>query len=168
MSKNNKRHEVSRTTEQEVEQVTAIEGKTTIRRFSISATCGPLPVSSELANYEKILPGTAERILKMAEEEQKHRHLVEIKEIEAQIKEEDNKSALIKMTINARNGEVKVIGRGHVVFLILHVLLIAACCFCVYVRANAFASLFFTAFVLVYLYSSGIIGKDKKPETKKK
>jgi uncharacterized membrane protein len=35
---------------------------------------GPIPSSDEFGRYEKILPGSADRILKMAEKEQDHRH----------------------------------------------------------------------------------------------
>ncbi len=35
---------------------------------------GPLPPPSYLGDYETIVPGTADRILAMAEREQKHRH----------------------------------------------------------------------------------------------
>ena len=34
--------------------------------------CGPLPPAKELAAYEKIVPGAAERLLKMAEREKKN------------------------------------------------------------------------------------------------
>jgi uncharacterized membrane protein len=35
---------------------------------------GPIPPPQMLADYERILPGAAERLLQMAEREQKHRH----------------------------------------------------------------------------------------------
>lgn len=35
---------------------------------------GPLPRPEDLAKYEQIVPGAAERIIKMAEDEMKHRH----------------------------------------------------------------------------------------------
>jgi uncharacterized membrane protein len=38
---------------------------------------GPLPHPQLLEGYEKIVPGSAERILKMAEEQQTHRHGME-------------------------------------------------------------------------------------------
>lgn len=38
---------------------------------------GPLPPASELRNYDLVLPGAAERILSMAEREQRHRHELE-------------------------------------------------------------------------------------------
>lgn len=44
----------------------------------IAATfSGPLPPPSIIAGYEDILPGSADRIFTMAENEQKHRHEVE-------------------------------------------------------------------------------------------
>ncbi|WP_254908530.1 DUF2335 domain-containing protein [Halomonas citrativorans] len=39
---------------------------------------GPLPPSSEMERYESIMPGAADRILFMAEQQQKHRHDQEI------------------------------------------------------------------------------------------
>jgi|GEM_PF-2449477 uncharacterized membrane protein len=45
---------------------------------------GPLPPSRQLAEYEKILPGLAERIVHMAEEEQKHRHHCDTSIVKAQ------------------------------------------------------------------------------------
>lgn len=38
---------------------------------------GPLPPAREFANYDRALPGAAERILSMAEKEQGHRHGIE-------------------------------------------------------------------------------------------
>ena len=38
---------------------------------------GPLPSAEEFSKYEQSIPGTAERILVMAESEVKHRHEVE-------------------------------------------------------------------------------------------
>ncbi|WP_084391159.1 DUF2335 domain-containing protein [Novosphingobium capsulatum] len=35
---------------------------------------GPLPAPDDMAHYEQILPGCAERILQMTEREQEHRH----------------------------------------------------------------------------------------------
>jgi uncharacterized membrane protein len=41
------------------------------------AISGPLPSSAEFAGYERALPGTAERILSMAEKEAAHRQEME-------------------------------------------------------------------------------------------
>lgn len=42
---------------------------------------GPLPQASEFEYYNRVLPGAADRILKMAEEQAKHRQLMEKKVI---------------------------------------------------------------------------------------
>ncbi|MEJ5188448.1 MAG: DUF2335 domain-containing protein [Breznakiellaceae bacterium] len=47
---------------------------------------GPLPPSSELAHYNDIIPGAAERILRMAEEEGNHRRKMEERLVEEQIR----------------------------------------------------------------------------------
>lgn len=46
---------------------------------------GPLPPPNVLEYYEKILPGSAERILKMAEEQSRHRRSLEEKVINSDI-----------------------------------------------------------------------------------
>jgi uncharacterized membrane protein len=38
---------------------------------------GPIPPSSELAGYEQVLPGAADRLISMAEKEASHRHFIE-------------------------------------------------------------------------------------------
>lgn len=43
----------------------------TEQRTRQSVYCGPIPPASELKKYEDIVPGAAERLLKMAEREQK-------------------------------------------------------------------------------------------------
>lgn len=42
----------------------------------------PIPHSSEMGNYDAILPGSAERILSMAEREASHRHSMEKRAME--------------------------------------------------------------------------------------
>lgn len=46
------------------------------REVSVSYE-GPLPLPRAMADYEAILPGSAERIMRMAEREQEHEHHVE-------------------------------------------------------------------------------------------
>ncbi len=48
---------------------------------------GPLPPPEVLAQYNEIVPGAAERILKMAEEQSAHRRRLEDKTISAQLHE---------------------------------------------------------------------------------
>ena len=48
---------------------------------------GPLPPASEFSKYEQALPGTAERILSIAEKEVEHRHKNEDKLINQAVKQ---------------------------------------------------------------------------------
>ncbi|WP_304455681.1 DUF2335 domain-containing protein [Nocardiopsis sp. YSL2] len=48
-----------------------------IVRRTIVETSGPLPQPSILREYDEILPGLADRIVSMAESEQKHRHRID-------------------------------------------------------------------------------------------
>lgn len=51
-----------------------------------SAWSGPLPPPSLLGHYDEIIPGSAERILTMAEKEQSHRHELEMSELRENVK----------------------------------------------------------------------------------
>jgi uncharacterized membrane protein len=81
--------------------------RTISKRVSYS---GPLPPSSEFAQYEKALPGAAERILALAEKEVEHRHKA------------DNK--VIEKTFRFNN-------IGQMLSFILSVLSLGAVCLCV-------------------------------------
>lgn len=50
-----------------------------VQRQQVSVHSGPLPNPEDLQKYDLIVPGSAERILKMAEEEQNYRHEIERK-----------------------------------------------------------------------------------------
>jgi len=43
----------------------------------VQAHAGPIPAPEVIAGYEKVLPGSADRIIKMAEKEQAHRQKLE-------------------------------------------------------------------------------------------
>ena len=47
-----------------------------------TAYAGPLPTPQTLAAFEDYIPGSAERILTMAESEQQHRHVIEFTHLE--------------------------------------------------------------------------------------
>ena len=49
---------------------------------------GPIPPPQVLQQYERIIPGAAERILKMAENQSKHRHIMEKSIINSNISNE--------------------------------------------------------------------------------
>lgn len=58
------------------------------KTVEIEATSGPIPPPTMIANYEKALPGSADRILKMAEDQQAHRHELERTNLQANISSE--------------------------------------------------------------------------------
>jgi uncharacterized membrane protein len=47
-----------------------------------SATSSPIPPAAELAAYDQVLPGLADRIVRMAETQLNHVHAIEMKEVE--------------------------------------------------------------------------------------
>ena len=47
---------------------------------SVQIRSGPLPDPEAIAAYERALPGAADRIFRMAEKEQEHRHLSDLNE----------------------------------------------------------------------------------------
>jgi len=53
--------------------------------FRMSHFSGPLPPPEALAGYEKILPGAADRIFKMAEDQNAHRRHLETTAIESKV-----------------------------------------------------------------------------------
>ena len=55
----------------------------------------PLPMASEFAAYERTCPGAAERILKLAEEEQEHRHKLETLEMESWVENRKKQGHII-------------------------------------------------------------------------
>ena len=59
---------------------------------------GPLPAPEDLTRYEDLLPGAAERIFRMAEIEQQHRHEQENKAISSELTTRD----LLQATEKAR------------------------------------------------------------------
>ncbi len=54
------------------------------RRLEYLEHSGPLPHPEILSGYEKVLPGSADRILKMAEKQQDHRTSIENKLVNAE------------------------------------------------------------------------------------
>lgn len=52
------------------------QGVVTIGQATVALTTGPIPPPEQLAAYEQIVPGAANRILIMAEQEQRVRHSI--------------------------------------------------------------------------------------------
>ncbi|SER72640.1 Uncharacterized membrane protein [Vreelandella subterranea] len=67
---------------------------------------GPLPPSSEMQRYEAITPGAADRILVMAEQQQRHRHEQESKENDANLR-------IAESNIRAQDANISEIKRGQ-------------------------------------------------------
>lgn len=63
-----------------------------------SMSSGPLPQSQEFKRYNEVLPGSADRILKMAETEQSHRINLQIKELQHRI---DNDLAVKQINLKS-------------------------------------------------------------------
>jgi len=67
--------------------------------YQLQAFSGPIPAPGILAEYERILPGAAERILKMAETQSSHRQHQEEKSLQAQVEH------LVRRDKEARYGQ---------------------------------------------------------------
>lgn len=52
------------------------------KRHGMQLRSGPLPSPDDFAGYETVLSGAAERLLAMAESEQRHRHALEVDDAE--------------------------------------------------------------------------------------
>ena len=65
-------------------KVKHVDGQVMLSATSI--TQGPLPPAQDFALYENALPGSADRIITMAEKQMEHRHLTENKLLNANIK----------------------------------------------------------------------------------
>jgi uncharacterized membrane protein len=61
-------------------------GKHIIRAQREEITIGPIPPPAHLEQYEHILPGSADRILSMAERQSAHRQVLESKVIKSDIR----------------------------------------------------------------------------------
>jgi uncharacterized membrane protein len=61
------------------------EGSWVQEYSSLELSAGPIPSPVILGQYEKLVPGTADRLIKMAEKEQSHRHEMDEKVTSAQI-----------------------------------------------------------------------------------
>jgi len=61
-------------------------GMVAVQEASIEHHIGPLPSGAEFERYDRVLPGTAERLVVLAEKETQHRHQFEDKALAANIK----------------------------------------------------------------------------------
>lgn len=59
--------------------------QTSVQQFEIHQ--GPLPAPEIIEQYERVLPGSAERLLRMVEQEGEHRRALESRQLRSQIME---------------------------------------------------------------------------------
>lgn len=111
---------------------------------------GPIPPPESLARYEEILPGSADRILKMAEKQQEHRMTLETKVVGSQ-------------TVQSKRGQV--FG-----FIIVFLCVAVAIFFAVKLRMTTFAVSFLsvTMVVVVGLFLTGrnVMKKDLESKSR--
>lgn len=63
----------------QVQQVLGQQPQSLMAVETVTTHQGPIPSPEIIAGYEKVLAGSADRIIKMAEKEQAHRHAVQLK-----------------------------------------------------------------------------------------
>lgn len=73
----NDKNEISRDHEVEIEDIPDKKVERAVAKVIQSEFSGPIPPPSIIKGYEDILPGTAERIVSMAENQAKHRQDME-------------------------------------------------------------------------------------------
>lgn len=71
---------------QKVSGDSELDSSASVRAMEIYS--GPIPPARELAKYESILPGAADRMLSMAERQSSHRQKLEEKMLDANVKAE--------------------------------------------------------------------------------
>lgn len=67
-----------------------LEGEEDLRKavaLAVREFSGPIPPPESLAGYEKTLPGSADRILQMAEKQSQHRQELEKREVEIEARD---------------------------------------------------------------------------------
>lgn len=69
---------------------------TTVTQTQVKAHMGPLPAPEVLAGYEHVLPGSAERIMAMAERQQESRLTLESRQLQADISHRDEMARIQK------------------------------------------------------------------------
>lgn len=103
----------------------AIKGASATQQIVARAEsfAGPLPHPDLLKKYDEVLPGTAERILAMAEEEQRIRH-------EAITADCQNKATLVAIAAKESSGSLKSSAIGQIIGLLVSVFCIGCALYC--------------------------------------
>ncbi|MBF0488554.1 MAG: DUF2335 domain-containing protein [Nitrospirae bacterium] len=128
----------------------------------ITAHSGPIPDPATLQAYEKTLPGLAERIVVIAENEQKYRHKIGENEQKHKHKAEDDALILKK---DALNIDAKERFRGQTYGLIIAMAGLIASVISVSLHAQTTASIIggTTVVGLVTVFVTGKLKEPKQP-----
>ena len=116
---------------------------------------GPIPPAEELEAYERVYPGADERIFDGFDEERKHRHQRENKEIDGILIIEKKK--------------VGIVGRGQLFAFILGLIILVFCGYLIYIGQIDEAKWIIVALLGTALISgllNNVFHKDNKKERK--
>ncbi|MEO5358180.1 MAG: DUF2335 domain-containing protein [Nitrospirae bacterium YQR-1] len=102
------------------------------------AHTGPIPDPVTLQGYERIIPGLAERIVKMAEDEVKHRHKIDDDEQKHRHKIDNDFLSLNRDSFNIESKERKL---GQIFGIIIGLAGLIASVICVSFNAQTTASI---------------------------
>ncbi|QWR76163.1 DUF2335 domain-containing protein [Candidatus Magnetomonas plexicatena] len=119
----------------------------------ISVHTGPLPNPVTLQEYEKVMPGLAERIVLLVENEQKHKHKID-----------DDVMSLNKDVINIESKERRL---GQIFGIIIGLAGLIASVICASFQAQTTASII-GGTTVVGLVTVFVIGKKLKDSTQTK
>ncbi|GAA4493299.1 DUF2335 domain-containing protein [Pseudaeromonas paramecii] len=86
---------------------------------------GPLPESSEFAAYEQVHAGAAERILKMSEREQTHRHGLQNREMELRAQELELRKTMVDGAVS-RERRGQYLGFTIALFVLIFAVVMAS------------------------------------------
>ncbi|WP_355660068.1 DUF2335 domain-containing protein [Halomonas salifodinae] len=79
----------------------------------ITHSSGPVPPAEEMARYEQVIPGAADRIFAMAEQEQQHRHRAESEQTSTNARIADANIRASDSNVRAQDASIAEIRRGQ-------------------------------------------------------
>ncbi|MCG6550713.1 MAG: DUF2335 domain-containing protein [Candidatus Magnetominusculus sp. LBB02] len=133
----------------------------------ITQHIGPLPSPETLDKYEKVLPGLAERIVKRAEDEQKHRHSMAYEEQQIEKNLEKERLRQNELALTAQTNDLKL---GKILGFIIVILGFVVSGFCIIYDATVPASIIGggTLLQIAALFVTGKYGKQNQDLKKEK
>lgn len=130
-----------------------------LQHRQVTTHSGPLPSPQDLAEYERSLPGAAERIIAMAERQQNHRIECEKLELTKDIGHRTEVVALQKIGAKAMFRSDSL---GQVLGFIVALLCVSAAIYCAIVLSNTVSTGLFLGLPVLGLVNAFTSGKSKK------